>query len=266
LVWFQTGFESKRHKDQETAQKRLERANTPAQTCNSGAAQRLWREMDAIPRQNPRHEQIALSLRKFEEALCVLHGLSLSWGLKRGIKLSGRGAFAEKNEPAGREHPAGCTELHLLGGGTHAKLCFFSAQRLGILVDFDFAMIIDMVAVNIVEMTIMDVVHVIAVADHHVLVCVAVHVVSVCGFIHWGFSGRVFSGDFQHMLVHVIAVNAVQVAIVQIVPMVIVADFDVTAIVAVNMGVGFMNVGCVGGCCFCWGNGASACEAKNSAA
>ena len=96
-------------------------------------------------------------------------------------------------------------------------------------------MVIDMVAVNEMQATIMDIVHVITVADHEVRIVFAMHVIGMQGGIERHFGGRVSVRNLDHMLVGMSIMHKVQVPVVKIIPVIDMPDFYMTAILTMHM-------------------------------
>ena len=103
-------------------------------------------------------------------------------------------------------------------------------------------MIIDMTVMDVVQAPIVDIVHVIAVPDHHVRIAVAMHVIRVQGRVERGFIGGVFCGHVEDMLIDMIGVHKVEVAIMQVIPVIDMPDLGVTAAIAMHMRVCGVNV------------------------
>ena len=75
-------------------------------------------------------------------------------------------------------------------------------------------MIIDMVTMHMVQVAVMDIVHMIAVADHEVPVLSAVHMIGMRRRIHRGFAIRIGLADLKHMFINMITMDKMQVPIV----------------------------------------------------
>ena len=115
-------------------------------------------------------------------------------------------------------------------------------------------MIIDMVTMYMMQVAIMNIVHVIAVTDHQVTVIGAVHMIGMHGRIHGRLTIRIGLADLKHMLIDMIAVNKVQMPIVEVIPVIIVPDPLMPAAIPVHMRMVLMNLRGV----IFWGNGAGA--------
>ena len=89
----------------------------------------------------------------------------------------------------------------------------------------------------------MYVIHMIAVRDHHVRVAIAMHVIGVQGRFQRRFTSRIGIGDLENMFVDVAVMHKVKMPIMEIIPMINMPDFCMSAIVAVDVCVIAMNVG-----------------------
>ena len=105
-------------------------------------------------------------------------------------------------------------------------------QALAIVFDRDRSVVIDMVAVDIMQMTIVHVIKVIAMRHHHMAIAGTMHVPLMSNY---GLCNRIGVGDLQHMLVDMTVMNKVQVAIVQIIPMIDMPHFGVPTIFTMYM-------------------------------
>lgn len=64
-----------------------------------------------------------------------------------------------------------------------------------------------MVAMHMVQVTVMDMVHVVPVTDHQVPIIVAVHMVGMGGCLHWRFAVWIHFADLNHMLIDMITMD-----------------------------------------------------------
>ena len=110
-------------------------------------------------------------------------------------------------------------------------------------VDSDWTVIVDMIAVDIVQVAIMDIVEMVAVRDHHMIIAVAMHVISVKRGGHRRFAIRVELCHRDHMFIDMSVMDKVKMAIMQIVPVIDVPDFRMSAIVAMDVSVIGVNIG-----------------------
>ena len=88
-----------------------------------------------------------------------------------------------------------------------------------------------MIAVRVMQVAIDQVIDVVAVRNRGVAAARAVHVrlrMSAAGVLGRA-SGRIRAGDLQHVVIDVIAVNVMEMAVVQVVGMPVVRDRDVPA-------------------------------------
>ena len=85
-------------------------------------------------------------------------------------------------------------------------------------------MIIDVIIMDMVQVTIMDIVHMVPVADHQMPILGAVHMVCMNRSVHRRFAIWIDRTDFNHMLIDMIAMDEMQMPIMQIVPVIIVPD------------------------------------------
>lgn len=115
-------------------------------------------------------------------------------------------------------------------------------------------MIVDMVAMHMVQVAVMDIVHMIPVTDHEVPIIGAVHMIGMRRRIHRRLAIRIGLADLKHMFINMITMDKMQMPIVQIVPVIIVPDPLMSAAIPVDMCMVLMNLCGV----ILWGNGASA--------
>ena len=101
-------------------------------------------------------------------------------------------------------------------------------------------MIVAMVAVRVVQAAVDEVVHMVAVRDALVAATRPVRVAGSAGAVDRSAAIRVPLGDLDCVFVHVVTVWVVQVAIVQVIDVVVVANCDVPATRTVLMGVVFV--------------------------
>ena len=119
-------------------------------------------------------------------------------------------------------------------------------------------MIIDMVTMHMVQVAVMDIVHMIAVADHEVSIIGAVHMIGVRRGVHGRLAIRIGCAHLQHMLINMITMDKMQMPIVQIVPVIIVPDPLMPTAIAVDMRMVLMNLSSV----ILWGNCAGTQSSK----
>lgn len=131
---------------------------------------------------------------------------------------------------------------HLGPGQNNLK---FECDGLAVGLNRDRSVIIDMVVMHMVQVAIMDIVHMIPVADHQVPVIGAVRVIRVRGLVHWRLAIRIGLADFKHMFINMITMDKMQMPIVEIVPVITVPDPLMPAAIAVHMRMILMNVGAV---------------------
>ena len=81
-----------------------------------------------------------------------------------------------------------------------------------------------MVAMHMVQVTIVNVIHMITVADHFMGVIGTMHVIGMGRGVHRRFTIWIGRADLNHMLIDMVAVDKVQMAIMQIVPMIDMPD------------------------------------------
>ena len=115
-------------------------------------------------------------------------------------------------------------------------------------------MVINVIAVHMVQVAVMNIVHVIAVTDHHVSIIGAVHVIGMRRCLHRRLTIWIGLADLKHMLINMIAMDKVQMPIVQIIPVIIMPDPLMPAAIPVHMRMVLMNLRSV----IFWGNGAGA--------
>jgi hypothetical protein len=98
--------------------------------------------------------------------------------------------------------------------------------------------IVAVVAVRVVKVAVYEVVGVVAVGDRFVAAAGAMYVIRgvAAAGVSWCAGGRVRRGHAQSMLVHMIAVDVVQVAVVEVVGMAVVLNGRVAAGRAMLMG------------------------------
>lgn len=115
--------------------------------------------------------------------------------------------------------------------------------RSAVLLNSDRTVIVDMVAMDEVQPAVMDVVHMVFMPDlRMVRIGRAMGVVRVQRGVQRRFADRVLRRRLDDVLVEMAVMGEVQMAVVQIVPMVAVPDLLVAAPVAVDMGVVGMDI------------------------
>ncbi len=92
-----------------------------------------------------------------------------------------------------------------------------------------------MIAVDIVQMTIVQVIHMITMRHDQMTVAFTMHVISVKRGVHDRFAYRIGVRDVQNMLIHVTVMHKMKMIIVQIVPMIDMPDFGMAAIIAMHV-------------------------------
>ena len=100
-------------------------------------------------------------------------------------------------------------------------------------------MIVAVPGVRVVQMSLDEVVRMIAVRNRVVSATRTVHVLSIVpsALVRRSAASRIFRPDFDSVLINVIAMHVVHVSVVQIVGVTVVADGHVTTAGLVNMGV-----------------------------
>jgi len=107
----------------------------------------------------------------------------------------------------------------------------------------DRPVIVAMVAVRVMQVAVDQVIDMVAVGHRFMAAAgaVAVGLVVAVALVFRGAAIRVFGADFQHMLVHVIAVGMVQMTVVQVINVILMADGHMAALRPVLMGMAFVN-------------------------
>ena len=92
-----------------------------------------------------------------------------------------------------------------------------------------------MVAMHMVQTAIVNIVHMIPVADHVMGVVLAMHMICMRRWIHRSLAARVGATDLNHMLIDMIAMHEVQVPIMQVIPVIDMPNAVMTTTLTMHM-------------------------------
>ena len=114
----------------------------------------------------------------------------------------------------------------------------------GLVGDLEVAVVIAMIAVRMVEVAVHEVVDVVSVGDGFVAATGAVDVGGRVGAaVVAGSAGfRIDRRDLEGVLIHMVSVRAVEMAVVDVIDMVVVHDGSVSAAFSVDVGMGLVDV------------------------
>lgn len=108
----------------------------------------------------------------------------------------------------------------------------------------DSAVVVAVSVVRMVEVTGDQIIRVVAMRDGLVAAAGAMHmgIIVSAALVVWGAGCRVCSADFQHMLVHMICMEVVQVAVMDKVDMTVMLNRDMAAVCPVQVGMVLVNL------------------------